>query len=395
LGLVPGQFTPQVQAAMTRLGSKMPFEQALEEIWDGRRIDLSEGTIRQTTYRHGKVAEALTRAEAERIEKEAPTATAKPEKLMVSADGAFVHLVNGEWREVKTVAIGEVESEWIAKKGELVVKTKDLSYFSRSYRVREFERYALTELYQRGLDNAETIIAVNDGAEWIQSFIDYHCPRAVRIIDFAHVQEYLSQAGKAIWGEETPLYKQWYQASCHRLKHKPPQQTVANLRLLQQKSKTDEQAAIVDCALFYIQKRKEMMDYAHFRRLGYPIGSGCVESGHKVVAHSRLKGAGMRWAPQHVDPMLSLRNLVCNDRWQEGWQQIATYHHQQRKASRRSTQVTKPNSSEPITFEALEAKGLLPADKPENTKKAKAHKPSKDHPWRQNLWPTKESWRWN
>jgi hypothetical protein len=54
-----------------------------------------------------------------------------------------------------------------------------------------------------------------------------------------------------------------------------------------------------------------MLDYAHFRRRGYPIGSGCVESGHKVVVQRRLKGAGMRWAKPHLDPMLALHNLRC------------------------------------------------------------------------------------
>jgi hypothetical protein len=396
---VGGQFTPQVQAAMSRIGSKMPFEQALEEIWDSRRIHLSEGTVRQTTYRHGQAAEAMMRVEVERIEKEAPTATAKPGKLMLSADGAFVPLVKGEWREVKSVAVGEVESEWVARKGEIVVKTKDISYFSRSYRVREFESCALAELHRRGIDSAETVIAVNDGADWIQSFIDYHCPEAVRIIDFAHGQQYLAQAGKAIWGEETPLFKQWYQAACHRLKHQPPQGTIANLRLLQQKVKTDEQAAEVDGALFYIQKRQEMMDYPHFRRLEYPIGSGCVESGHKVVVHSRLKGAGMRWAPHHVDPMLSLRNLVCNKRWNEGWQQIVKQHrYHKRQAHRQQMPVKQLPPSPPITFKSLAAKGLLPTVQ-ETQRPAvdelRPKRPAKDHPWRKDIWPTKEAWRWN
>lgn len=377
----------------------MPFEQALEEVWDSRRIHLSEGCVRQTTYRHGQAAERVQRVEVERLEKEAPAATAQPGRLLLSADGAFIPLVNGEWREAKSVAVGEVESQWRAEKGEIMVKTRDLSYFSRSYRVREFERFALAELHRRGIDNADTVIAVNDGADWIQNFIDYHCPQAVRIIDFAHVQEYLSQAGKAIWGEGTPLYEQWYQAACHRLKHKPPEQTVANLRLLQQKAQTDEQVAEVDSALFYIQKRQEMIDYPHFRHLEYPIGSGCVESGHKVVAHSRLKGAGMRWAPQHVDPMLSLRNLVCNQRWDEGWQQIVSHHQQQRwKAQRQKAQARIHPSSEPLTFAALDAKGLLPPEETSNTadtQVAPAKRNSKDHPWRQGFWPTQESWRWN
>jgi hypothetical protein len=39
----------------------------------------------------------------------------------------------------------------------------------------------------------------------------------------------------------------------------------------------------IERALFYLQARLTMIDYAHFRHCGYPIGSYAVESGHKVV----------------------------------------------------------------------------------------------------------------
>ena len=29
-----------------------------------------------------------------------------------------------------------------------------------------------------------------DGAEWLQGFIDYHCPQAVLILDFPHAGRY-------------------------------------------------------------------------------------------------------------------------------------------------------------------------------------------------------------
>ncbi len=52
---------------------------------------------------------------------------------------------------------------------------------------------------------------------------------------------------------------------------------------------------------------------------GSMYGSGSVESAHKQVVQRRLKQAGMRWAPQHVNPILALRDLLCNGRWSEGW----------------------------------------------------------------------------
>ena len=42
----------------------------------------------------------------------------------------------------------------------------------------------------------------------------------------------------------------------------------------------------------YLTKRVAQMQYAPFRALGYPIGSGSVESGHKPV--TRLAHGGSR-----------------------------------------------------------------------------------------------------
>src|SRR5438067_3362623 len=61
------------------------------------------------------------------------------------------------------------------------------------------------------------------------------------------------------------------------------------------------------------------MQYPRYQAAGWPIGSGSVESANKVVVEARLKGAGMRWADHNVNPMLVLRNAMCNRRWQETW----------------------------------------------------------------------------
>jgi hypothetical protein len=72
--------------------------------------------------------------------------------------------------------------------------------------------------------------------------------------------------------------------------------------------------------LSYLQKREGLMDYPQFRKQGWPIGSGSVESANKLVVEARLKGAGMHWQRRNVNPMLALRNAVCNERWLEMWQ---------------------------------------------------------------------------
>ena len=75
--------------------------------------------------------------------------------------------------------------------------------------------------------------------------------------------------------------------------------------------------------LAYLDKREAQMQYPSFQQAGWPIGSGMVESANKVVVEARLKGAGMHWSRLSVNPLLALRNAVCNDRWAEAWQQSA------------------------------------------------------------------------
>jgi hypothetical protein len=97
----------------------------------------------------------------------------------------------------------------------------------------------------------------------------------------------------------------------------------------------------VSDALRYFRKRLAHMAYPQFQAQGWPIGSGMVESANKVVMQARMKGAGMHWSPANVNPMLALRDEICNDRWAESWgqqQQWRKEHqhqHRQRQAQKR------------------------------------------------------------
>lgn len=86
--------------------------------------------------------------------------------------------------------------------------------------------------------------------------------------------------------------------------------------------------------LGYLRKREALMQYPQFRRDGWPIGSGMVESANKNVVEVRLKGPCMHWERKNVNPMLALRNAVCNSRWQEMWQKAVLQHRRQQALQR-------------------------------------------------------------
>jgi hypothetical protein len=294
------------------------------------KVEISDSSVRHITMRHGQVAAALIDQQVAQLEAMPTAAEAKPEQLVMCTDGAMVQLTSGEWREVKMVTFGEFASVWDAKHREVVTKTERLSYFARAQTADDFGRSALVEWHRRGGENARRVVAVNDGALWIQSFIDYHCPRAIRVLDFAHAQEYVATVGRAIYGADTEAFRGWYGRMSRQLGQQSPQRTVADLRFLLRQHPDHPETEVMEQAIRYLDRRRAMIDYPHFRRQQLPIGSGHVESGHKVVMQKRMKQAGMRWAEASLNPMLALRTTLCNQTWQTSWQAVTTQIRQTR-----------------------------------------------------------------
>lgn len=334
LKLLPGKLTPNGHERLVRLSGWMPFEKATELFEDFMGVRVSKIVSQRYTEEAGAVYEQMQNAEAQGLQKKMPRAKASPKKLQISADGAMVPLLHGVWAEVRTLVIREVQPP-VQEKGESVVHTRNLSYFSRKVRSQEFEMLCLAEMHRRGVENAKEVAAVMDGAEWEQGLTDYHCPRAVRILDFAHAAGRINKIGEFLNGEHTPENKVWLSERLHQLKHTGPNKLLLEFQKLQRKHPT---AQPITSNLAYLKKREKQMQYPTFQSQGWPIGSGIVESGNKLVVEARLKGSGMHWAEPHVNPMLAIRNILCSDRWKEEWPKIEAGIREQRSKRREPSQ---------------------------------------------------------
>jgi hypothetical protein len=203
LELLPGELSATLSEGVARLGVRMPFAQAVAEVaffWD---IELAETTVRRHTQAAGAAYVAEQVAELERLERERPPAPAGPAVQDLSADGAMVPLVGGEWAEVKTLAMGQVEVR-PGEAGLPEAHTANLTYFSRLADAERFTRHAYVEAHRRGTETASVVCAVQDGAEWEQGLVDVLRPDAVRILDFPHAIEHLTAAAQPVLGIGTP-----------------------------------------------------------------------------------------------------------------------------------------------------------------------------------------------
>lgn len=171
------------------------------------------------------------------------------------------------------------------------------------------------------------------------------------------------------------------------LKHRGPDALVRMVDRLTERELSQE---AVREHLTYLRKRLPLMPYPLFQRAGWPIGSGMVESANKLVVEARLKGSGMRWERTNVNPLLALRNGVCNERWQETWhtasQQrrngLVQRRHQRRIQRQEAKQeALKQNAVEPSLL-VLPLAPLLPPDQPAMI--PGTSRPTAQHPWKRS-----------
>jgi hypothetical protein len=80
------------------------------------------------------------------------------------------------------------------------------------------------------------------------------------------------------------------------------------------KSKTKRKQALTKYQN-YFRDNYRRMQYAAFRHLGMPTGSGCVESAIRRVINLRLKSPGIFWKRRTAEIMLFLRSALLCGRW--------------------------------------------------------------------------------
>jgi hypothetical protein len=384
--------TPSLVEGLVRLGTWLPFAPAAAMLGHFTRVTVSEGTARRRTERAGAAYAAAQEAAVEALERELPEPPSGPAVQQVSVDGAMVPLVGGKWAEAKLLAIGTVGAP-VWEGGEWRVHATDLSYFGRLADAETFGRLATVETQRRGTATAGVVVGVMDGADWEQGFLDLHRPDAVRVLDFPHAAGYVARAGQAALGPGAET-SAWLAERLHELRHGREAEvlaTLAELRARAARDGTAEVLAVVEASLGYLEKRREQLRYGAFRAAGYPIGSGAVESGNKLVTEARLKGAGMHWAPEHVNPLLALRTAACSDRWEEAWDQLsarlrADAHDRtcaRRAAPRQARAAAAPPT--PAAPPGATPAAPTPPERPAPQPRATTRRPSANHPWRRRF----------
>lgn len=263
-------------------------------------------------------------------------------RLYVQMDGTTVRFRGKEgkgsdfWREIKVGAVFVAEmgrrvsriaqsvAEVAKAQGQVVQTWVDrpqglISYVAGRLLPAEFGIRLYGEAVRRGLERAEEVVVLGDGAHWIWQLAEEHFPLAVQILDFWHASERVWEVAHAVWGQGSVRAKEWAEEQIGKnlIKGDAAGLVAAIEALPPVPPPPGESRSIPEQAVGYFKNNAERMRYPEYRAKGMEIGSGTVESAAKRVVGQRCKGPGMRWSEDGLPTVLNLRTLVLNERYDE------------------------------------------------------------------------------
>lgn len=304
IGIEAGQVTAGLAELLALAGVEIAFEEATRWLEHYLLFRVSDNTLRKETERFGELQEAQetewteNSQEAAWLQRRQRELGKQPGRLYGSLDGVMAPLV-GEWRELKNIAWYRVEqvrsyqkrrrhAKRVGEQNDL--QAQDISYHCDFKTGEEFGDLFWASACQRQADLFEELVFVCDGAVWIWKLIERHFPHAVQIVDWYHASEYLPPIAEAAFHPGTEQYHAWLENARSLLWEGQIEKLIHACQQLSSQATT-----AVHKAVTYFTNNQKRMDYAHFRKLGYFIGSGTVESAGKQISTLRLKRSGARW----------------------------------------------------------------------------------------------------
>lgn len=327
LRLSPERLTPGAQEVSSLAGILNSFGKAAKRVLGKMAgLRLSESTVERTTEAAGeRLGKRLQQGEVF-----GPNLTWDWHRdaegkscayVSVDATGIMMQGPDGAKADGRMVTVGMVYNpQPRALEDEELSKPCDgVRYLAGLYTLEELGTQLRRQAGQVGMNRVDQWIALTDGGNGLEHFVDVNFPLAAKIVDFRHASEYVNDFAKLYRpGEEGDILAG---AWCHILKHEGGAALLAIFEGLDRKKMKPSVREEHDKVLTYFRNHHKRMDYPTYLAKGWQIATGAVESACKTVVNQRLNMGGMRWGETGSDAVAHLRALYCSDadQWDAFW----------------------------------------------------------------------------
>lgn len=317
--------TPQLASDVSRSVAMLGSLAEAKAHLDAEGIDLDVKTIRAIAYRFAARARA---AQAGKDFRWGESLAGR--RVVISLDGGRVRVrrkkrgprtakgrprFRGSWEEPKLLIVyvigddGRPLRSW-APVIDGTLRGPDVAY-----------ALLLSYAKQLELDQADRILFVADGAPWIYhrftaliAELKLKADQVLMLIDFYHAAKQLSDAVKLRrWSPQRRT--RWLNQQRHHLRHGRLDAVVSALEQLRLHGGRNARA--IDTHLGYFVANHRRFAYPEIHRLGFPLGSGAMESTIRRVVNLRIKGNSIYWLAENVEAILLLRSFYKARRWSD------------------------------------------------------------------------------
>ncbi len=291
-----------VRASLEKLLGSAPCSESL------RRAVLEEG---------GVVLQVQAREREQVLSGEvAAPKVRRPKRLHVSVDGGYVRKrERGRWHEAKC---GSIFSERVAQLSKGRRWRADRHYLGTFERAEQFGEQLYTAAFARGVEEAEQVVVLGDGAGWIRSLKEYHFPEAELRLDFWHVCRAVHRGLRAVYERDDPRLQRRYEACMDLIAAGQARQAVGRLRQICARAAQGRETLTE--TIEYLQHNLDIMPaYARLQAEGEVISSAAAEQTVEQLVNARFKGHHRQWRTDCGEALMALRCLRLNHTWEDYW----------------------------------------------------------------------------
>jgi hypothetical protein len=332
LGIVPYQ---QTSIELVRLGCLLavflPFELAVQLLSQLCGIGMSDDTVWRWVQQFGRQAMQQLNCELDNLHQgiepamEAMDSTRMALPLGIAADGvsvpfrAQVGTPKGKIRfqEVKIALLARLRSVG-TRRAQTKTRLEQRRLVAVLGNIEALQGRLQLEALRQGMTTAPQVVWISDGARGFWRLFQQHfADIAIGILDFYHAAQHLWEAAEA-YSDTLPTRtsQQWFERLRHQLRHGYVHRIVQELgRLLKYPSTPASAKPVLKRVRQYLSNHLAHLQYRQFKKQGFPIGSGMVESACKWLIEQRFKGTGMRWSETGFNHLLHLRLAWVNGRF--------------------------------------------------------------------------------
>ncbi len=218
-----------------------PYARAAAQFSELTHVNLSKSSLQELVKTYGgrlverQAEEAQATVQIPRTETEVvwrEVVEPASEVMNISMDGAMVNIRGEGWKELKLVTVSAVRHLIDAVTGNLTTHLDEHSYRAGLWDATEFCQQQWAEACGRGLEKANYLSSVNDGAAWIWNIVRMCYGNCVEILDWWHAVEKLWLIAQHHFDAESEQPTEWVSAQKQLLIEGSLSAILRNVRLL-------------------------------------------------------------------------------------------------------------------------------------------------------------------